>query len=260
MAHPGATPLPQLFKGIALFTPGGDVVYCIDPEKQGRWHLHLCTFLQDLLGLTEPPHFLVPCYTATLDRWLDLRDQSLHLAAEACRPVLRYQGLLNLIFQTGSLRWQPTPWDDGLCDPLLLATYIEQFPQLWESHNLVAQLTTPSGQETQLSRYLPPETVLEANPRYETQGYVLRLFVSGQGPATERTLYKLHTLLETQLPAPYTLKVIDIFKYPDQAEANQVLATPTLLKVWPRPVRRIVGDMEDQATILRVLGATEEFD
>ncbi|MFM7558989.1 MAG: circadian clock protein KaiB, partial [Cylindrospermopsis raciborskii] len=57
--------LPQVFKGIALFTPGGDLIYCIDPSKQKRWHLHLCGVLQQILNLSEPPHFLVPCYTAT---------------------------------------------------------------------------------------------------------------------------------------------------------------------------------------------------
>ncbi|MDJ0558735.1 MAG: circadian clock protein KaiB, partial [Microcystis sp. M53599_WE4] len=34
--------LPDIFKGIALFTPGGDLIYCIDPDKQTHWHLNLC--------------------------------------------------------------------------------------------------------------------------------------------------------------------------------------------------------------------------
>ena len=59
---------PLAFKGIALFTPGGDVVYCIDPKKQNRWHVQLCGLLQYLLNLPELPHFLVPSYAATLDR------------------------------------------------------------------------------------------------------------------------------------------------------------------------------------------------
>ncbi|MGL6284372.1 MAG: circadian clock KaiB family protein, partial [Microcoleaceae cyanobacterium] len=71
----------SLFKGIALFTPGGDLVYCIDPSKQSRWHLHLCAVLQDILGLPEPPHFLVPAYTATIDQWLDNRTNQIQVAA-----------------------------------------------------------------------------------------------------------------------------------------------------------------------------------
>ncbi|HAJ63203.1 MAG TPA: circadian clock protein KaiB, partial [Cyanobacteria bacterium UBA8543] len=77
------------------------------------------------------------------------------------------------------------------------------------------------------------------------QGYVLRLFVSGNSAATEQTLKSLHELLENTIRHPYTLKVIDVFNHPDQAEENQISATPTLLRVRPLPVRRIVGDLND---------------
>lgn len=51
------TVLPQVFKGIALFTPGGDLIYGIDPHKQTQWHSHLCQGLQAIMGLTDSPHF-----------------------------------------------------------------------------------------------------------------------------------------------------------------------------------------------------------
>lgn len=92
---------PQLFKGIALFTPGGDLMYCIDPNKQGRWHLNLCAALQEILDLPEPPHFLVPCYTATIDHWLNPRTQQVQIFAEAYPAVIRHQAVLNAIFGTG---------------------------------------------------------------------------------------------------------------------------------------------------------------
>ncbi|HEY9642884.1 MAG TPA: hypothetical protein V6C57_20515, partial [Coleofasciculaceae cyanobacterium] len=87
-----------LFKGIALFTPGGDLVYCIDPKKQNRWHMQLCAVFQELLGLTELPHFLLPCYTATIDRWIDPHTQEIQTFAEASPLVLRHQALLNVLF------------------------------------------------------------------------------------------------------------------------------------------------------------------
>jgi circadian clock protein KaiB len=68
----------------------------------------------------------------------------------------------------------------------------------------------------------------------------------------------LHQLLEHSLRLPYSLKVIDVFKHPDQAEANQISATPTLLRVWPHPVRRIVGDLTDAERILRILAVPED--
>lgn len=91
----------------------------------------------------------------------------------------------------------------------------------------------------------------------EPDGYVLRLYVSGRKAATERTLQRLYQLLEEAISCPYTLKIVDIFKHPDLAEADQVSATPTLVKVWPLPVRRIVGELEDVGAILRILGAIE---
>lgn len=95
----------QLFKGIALFTPGGDLIYSIDPNKQGRWHSHLCAALQEILDLPEPPHFLVPCYTATIDHWLDPRTQQVQTFAEAYPAVIRHQAILNTLFSREELVW-----------------------------------------------------------------------------------------------------------------------------------------------------------
>ncbi|NEP56281.1 MAG: hypothetical protein F6K31_04560 [Symploca sp. SIO2G7] len=88
-----------------------------------------------------------------------------------------------------------------------------------------------------------------------TVGYVLRLFISGHSETTEEILKNLHQLLENSLRHPYTLKVIDIFKHPEQAEENQISATPTLLRVWPQPARRIVGDFNNFDKILKILTA-----
>ncbi|HIK28776.1 MAG: circadian clock KaiB family protein [Oscillatoriaceae bacterium SKW80] len=91
-------------------------------------------------------------------------------------------------------------------------------------------------------------------------GYVLRLYVGRRTAAKERTLQRLYQLLQEALACPYTLKVIDIFKHPDLAEADRVSVTPTLLKIWPLPVRRIVGELEDVGTILRILTGSENSD
>ena len=247
-----APSLPQAFKGIALFTPGGDLIYCIDFHKRNRWHLHLCATLQEVLDLPEPPHFLVPCYTATVDRWLDPRSNRVRTIAEAHPLVLRHQALLNAVFEVGDLIWQPVSTTADLCDPEVLATHRDQFPQLWEDHDLIVrfdrkqQPQDPSDGKGVLSWSPAPSAE-------DPSGYVLRLFVSGNNSATEGILKNLHQLLETSLNHPYTLKVIDIYKHPEQAEANHVSATPTLLKVWPKPVKRVVGKLEDPQKILQFL-------
>lgn len=251
-------PLPTLFKGIAVFTPGGDVIYCIDPDKRNRWHLHLCAALQELLELPEPPHFLVPCYTATIDRWRDSRTGELKISAEASPLVLRYQTLLNVIFE-GNFPWQAIVPPVAACDPMVIATHHSQFPQLWEDHDLVVRLESlnpapalPSFNPPSLAH--PETSFASTTSTSEAKGYVLRLFISGHSVAAERILQTLHQLLEEALPHPYTLKVIDILKHPDLAEADQVAATPTLVKVWPLPVRRVVGELNELAVVLRVLG------
>lgn len=246
--------LPPLFKGIALFTPGGDLIYCIDPSKKNRWHLNLCAVLQEWLGLIEPPHFLVPCYTATVDRWLDPYTGQVQTSAIASASVLRYQALLNAIFEMDDLTWAIAPWSEELCHPMVLATYRQQFPQLWENHELIVRLESTADEGRVHPPNLSPKLRFTLSEQTPTQGYVLRLFVSGHTGATERTLKTLHQLLEESLGYPYTLKVIDVSKHPEQAEQAQVSATPTLVKMWPLPVRRIVGNLEDQDKILNLLG------
>jgi circadian clock protein KaiB len=241
--------LPEIFKGIALFTPGGDLIYCIDPSKQTHWHLNLCAYLQDILGLPEPPHFLVPGCTATIDRWRDPHSTRIHTSAEVYPLARRYQPLLNAIFGTDDRVWRTVPWSEASCNPNLLDTYRSQFPQLWESHDLILRYEDRS-QKTEALHLHPPST--DDTP----QGYVLRLFVSGNNATTKHTLQSIHQLLERELHHPYTLKVIDISKHPEQAESNHVSAIPTLVRVWPHPVKRIVGEFEDLSRVLQLIATT----
>ncbi|ABG53639.1 KaiB [Trichodesmium erythraeum IMS101] len=249
------TPLkfPQLFKGIALFTPGGDLIYCIDPSKKKRWHLHLCLELQAVLGLTEPPHFLIPGYTATIDKWLNPHTQEVQVFAEAYMPVLRYQALLNAIFYTGEMIWQCAPWSEEFCNPIVVSSYYDKFPQLWENHNFVICLERQDINLNSTSQVVSTSTI---DSQSKFQGYVLHLFVSGKSFATEQTLQSLHQILEEYLSLPYTLKVIDVLQHPEQAEVELITATPTLIRVWPLPVRRIVGEFDNVEIILRLFEST----
>jgi circadian clock protein KaiB len=256
--------LPQLFKGIALFTPGGDLIYGIDPSKQGHWHLHLCVGLQRLLDLPEPPHFLIPAYTATVDRWFDPHTKQIKTFGEISPLVRKYEPLLNVLFGTKDLIWQTSSWQEETHNPLLLETYRHQFPQLWERQDLLVHLDNSNfnskfvldlddrqngGRSTSVSNH---PVILEP-PRHLSSGYILRLFVSGNNRTTEKTLQTIHQLLETELAHPYTLKVIDISKNPEQAEIDRVATTPTLIRVYPQPIRKIVGELEDLPRVLQVL-------
>lgn len=247
--------LPEFFKGIALFTPGGDVIYCIDSTKQGRWHLHLCAVLQEYFGLSEPPHFLVPSYTATIDRWLDPRTQEVKIFAEAYPPVLRYQVFLNALFQTDDLIWNLAPLPDDLFYPMVLGNYHQKFPILWENHNLIFRsdldsLERASKSPQKLTRFQQNVKVAKNEKNKE---YVFHIFVSGRTSLNPRNMKLLHQLLEDCLGHPYTLKIIDVYRHPEQAELYQITAAPTLVKVWPLPMRKIVGDLENIDKIRQVL-------
>lgn len=243
--------LPSLYKGIALFTPGGDLVYCVDPNKQDRWHSHLCGVLQQVLKLPEIPLFLIPSYTATIDRWLDPVTGTIRTVAECYPAVQRFQPLLNAVFETNHLTWKTVPWKEETCHPMVLNAYRPLFPQLWETHDLIIPVDRFKSAQYERNEINTPSITDFAVDA--TQTYVLRLFVSSHNANTKRTLMIIHQLLEKELQAPYTLKVIDIAKHPDLAETHHISATPTLMRVWPQPVKRIVGELENIAKLSQII-------
>lgn len=100
--------------------------------------------------------------------------------------------------------WQPVPWSEEFCNPMVIATYYDQFPQLWENHDLVVRL---NRQELNLDSDLEEVSTSTLNSQPEVEGYVLCLFVSGNSVANERILQYLHQILEKFLLHPYTLRV-----------------------------------------------------
>jgi circadian clock protein KaiB len=48
--------------------------------------------------------------------------------------------------------------------------------------------------------------------------------------------------------------VVDVFREPRRALADGVFMTPTLVKLGPAPVRRIVGTLGQLETVLIALG------
>ena len=80
--------------------------------------------------------------------------------------------------------------------------------------------------------------------------YILTLYVAGNTPNSMRALKTLRNILETEFRGVYALKVIDVLKYPQLAEEDKILATPTLAKILPPPVRRIIGDLSDRERVL----------
>ncbi len=235
----------SLFKGLALFTPGGDLIYCLAPDKQEFWHIHLSMKLQLLLGLAEVPHFLIPGYTATVDRYFDHQSNTINTLAEVYPAVSCYQPLLNVIFNLGDFSWQTVPWQEKLSNPIIFESYRYQFPQLWEHHNLVVRYELKNKQSQ--------GDLLRKNPERQTNSSLFYLFISEDYPDNNQVLSNLYHWLEKSLKNCYSLKIIEIKENPELAETYHISAIPTLIRVSPAPLKRLSGNLDNLTTILPII-------
>jgi circadian clock protein KaiB len=87
-----------------------------------------------------------------------------------------------------------------------------------------------------------------AEPRY-----VLRLYVTGSTPRSARAIENMRRICEEHLAGRYDLEVIDIYQRPEAAREFQLIAAPTLVRLLPAPLRRIIGDLSNQDKVLQGL-------
>ena len=80
--------------------------------------------------------------------------------------------------------------------------------------------------------------------------FKLRLYITGTTPQSQRALDNLERICEAELSGLYEIEVIDILEHPTLAESEKILATPTLVKQLPEPVRKIIGDLSDRQKVL----------
>ena len=90
------------------------------------------------------------------------------------------------------------------------------------------------------------ETPREAN----LSKYLLRLYVTGESSRTGTAIANLQRICEQELHGLYELEIIDVLEFPDRAEEEKILATPTLIKSLPLPLRRVIGDLSDKEKVL----------
>ena len=93
----------------------------------------------------------------------------------------------------------------------------------------------------------------------DSQVYLLKLCISGMTPRSRRALVNLKRICDEYLEGNYELEVIDLYQQPELAARHHIIATPTLLKNLPPPVRQMFGDLSDtRATLLRLGFALKE--
>jgi circadian clock protein KaiB len=84
--------------------------------------------------------------------------------------------------------------------------------------------------------------------------YVLQLYVTGASPRSVRAIINIRKICDTYLQGRYELSVVDLYQQPALAAGQNIIASPTLVKEFPQPPRRIVGDLSDSARVVDGLG------
>lgn len=78
----------------------------------------------------------------------------------------------------------------------------------------------------------------------------MRLYVTGSSPRAAVAIANLQRICEEELGGRYELEIIDVLEQPQAAEDARILATPTLIKQLPPPLRRVIGDLSDKEKVL----------
>jgi circadian clock protein KaiB len=84
--------------------------------------------------------------------------------------------------------------------------------------------------------------------------FKFRLYVAGDAHNSAQAIGNLQALCRHSLPHRHEIEIVDVFREPARALAEGVFLTPTLVKLAPAPLRRIIGTLSDTQTVLRSLG------
>jgi circadian clock protein KaiB len=78
----------------------------------------------------------------------------------------------------------------------------------------------------------------------------LRLYVAGQTPKSVLALKNITSYCKQHLEGKYSIEIIDLLKNPQLAEGDQIFAIPTLVRKFPEPIRKIIGDLSNEEKVL----------
>ncbi len=84
----------------------------------------------------------------------------------------------------------------------------------------------------------------------EPKEFELRLYVAGMTIKSATALRNLKRLCEEHFKGRYSIEIIDLLKNPQLAEGDQILAIPTLVRRFPEPIRKIIGDLSNEEKVL----------
>lgn len=78
----------------------------------------------------------------------------------------------------------------------------------------------------------------------------LFLYIAGQTPKSVTALANIKKYAEEHLKGKYSIEIIDLLVNPQLAEGDQILAVPTLVRKFPKPMHKIIGDLSNEEKVL----------
>lgn len=87
-------------------------------------------------------------------------------------------------------------------------------------------------------------------PTRRSREFLLRLYIAGQSARSAAALANLESICEEHLAGRYQIEVIDLLKQPQLARGDQIIAVPTLVRRLPPPMKRIIGDLSSEHSVL----------
>ena len=84
--------------------------------------------------------------------------------------------------------------------------------------------------------------------------YLFRLYIAGQTTKAQKAVEDLDMLLDEHCKGEYSFEIIDIMENPQLAGYDQIIVTPTVIKLLPPPIARIAGDLSDKERAKEALG------
>jgi circadian clock protein KaiB len=86
-------------------------------------------------------------------------------------------------------------------------------------------------------------------------GLQLRLYVAGNAPNSATAIANARAICAEHFSGGHEIEVVDLLEYPLRALADGVVVTPTLLRLSPLPVRKVVGNLSDAKQVLSALAS-----
>jgi len=80
--------------------------------------------------------------------------------------------------------------------------------------------------------------------------YLLKLYIAGRSKNSELDIANIQKICEEELANLYQLEVVDVLEHPQLAEDERIIATPTLIRSLPKPLRRVIGDLSDKEMVI----------